>query len=177
MHITALEEYGLRCALQLAALQNGASLSASLVAEREGISVEYASKILHLFRKAQLVSATRGVQGGFRFVRPVDQINVKEIFAAVGTAKKNGEFCTHYKGLHEQCVHLQACSVRPVWEVLVSYFDRVLEKLTLADLVHPENLARKRVELFAQTESAQLKNLFQTSAPAAAPVATAATEH
>src|SRR5205823_5937207 len=75
MHISAVEEYGLRCALQLASQPEGSVLAASQVAEREGISVQYASKILHLFRKAGLVSASRGMQGGFRLVRAADEIS------------------------------------------------------------------------------------------------------
>jgi len=48
MNVTALEEYGLRCAVQLASLPEGTTLSAPEIAEREGLSIEYVSKFMLL---------------------------------------------------------------------------------------------------------------------------------
>jgi Rrf2 family protein len=155
MHISALEEYGLRCALQLASLPEGSVLAASQVAEREGISVQYASKILHLFRKSGLVVASRGMQGGFRLSHRPGEISLKSVFS-VFREEKDG-FCTQYKGLQNECVHLKECSVRPVWHVLASYFDSVLENLTLADLHRNEIDARLRIEEFAKSEADRIR--------------------
>lgn len=156
MHISAVEEYGLRCALQLASLEEGTLIAASQVAEREGISVQYASKIMHLFRKAGLVQASRGMQGGFRLAAPANSITVKSVFGAVREEKAG--FCNQYKGLQQECVHLKDCSVRPVWEILSSYFDSVLEQLTLADLARTEVETRKRVDAFARSEAEKIRN-------------------
>lgn len=160
MHISAVEEYGLRCALQLAALAEGEVLAASQIAEREGISVQYASKIMHIFRKAGLVQAVRGMQGGFRLGKlPID-IPIRDVFSALRETKNSITFCHQYTGNKDECVHLQACSVRPVWQILASYFDSVLEKISLADLVRNETDARKRVELFAKGEAERIQLKF-----------------
>jgi Rrf2 family protein len=156
MHISAVEEYGIRCALQLATLENGAVLAASQIAEREGISVQYASKIMHLFRKAGLVSASRGMQGGFRLVRAPDAISLKAVFNSLREEKTVG-FCRQYTGLQTECVHLKDCSVRPVWHVLASYFEAVLEQVSLADLVRSESDAQQRVQEFARLEAERVK--------------------
>jgi Rrf2 family protein len=158
MHISAVEEYGLRCALQLASLPEGSVLAASQVAEREGISVQYASKIFHLFRKAGLVSASRGMQGGFRLVRSPDLITLKSVFSAFREDKTG--FCSHYSGQQEECVHLKECSVRPVFHVLAGYFDSVLEHLTLEDLVRTEAETKARVSRFAATEAERVRKRF-----------------
>ncbi|MGZ3695816.1 MAG: Rrf2 family transcriptional regulator [Bdellovibrionota bacterium] len=154
MHISAVEEYGLRCALQLASLEEGGQLAAYQIAEREGISVQYASKIMHIFRRAGLVSASRGMQGGFRLVKAPSEISVKLVFSAL--REERNDFCGQHKGLQDECVHLKACSVRPVWEVLFSYFDTVLEKLTLADLKRTESESRSRVDEFARLEAERI---------------------
>jgi Rrf2 family protein len=159
MHISAVEEYGLRCALQLASLPGGSVLAASQIAEREGISVQYASKIMHLFRKSGLVLAERGKQGGFRLATDAKQMSLKSVFAALREEEKT-EFCGQYKGQQLECVHLKECSVRPVWDVLSSFFDTVLDQVTLADLTHPESEARKRVEIFAKSEATKLRERF-----------------
>ncbi len=162
MHISAVEEYGLRCALQLASLPQGAVLAASQIAEREGISVQYASKIMHLFRKSGVVQAERGKQGGFRLAQPAEQMPLRLVIAALKEEEEKAEFCGQFKGQHSECVHLKQCSVRPVWDVLSSFFDTVLEQVTLADLAKPENEARKRVEVFARAEAERIKNRFMT---------------
>lgn len=164
MHISAIEEYGLRCALQLASLEDSAVLAASQIAEREGISVQYASKIMHLFRKAGLVKAVRGMQGGFRLAAPAGEIKLKTVFSALRDEEEKGGFCSHYKGQQEHCVHLNDCSVRPVWAVLTSYFDSVLEQLTLGDLARTETEARQRVEAFAKLEAERVKLRFVPAA-------------
>jgi Rrf2 family protein len=161
MHISAVEEYGLRCALQLASLPEGSVLAASQVAEREGISVQYASKILHLFRKAGLVNASRGMQGGFRLVRPAGEISLKAVFAAF--REDQGGHCAQYAGQQSECVHLKECSVRPVFHVLAGYFDSVLEHLTLGDLARTESEARERIQRFAGLEAERIRNRILTS--------------
>ena len=158
MHISALEEYGLRCALQLASLPEGALLAASQVADREGISVQYASKILHLFRKSGLVKASRGIQGGFRLVKDPRQISLKEVFAAFRDS--DSVFCGRYAGQQVECVHLKGCSVRPVFDVLTGYFDSVLEQLTLEDLRRTEDEAKARIERFASFEAEKIRTRF-----------------
>jgi Rrf2 family protein len=162
MHISALEEYGLRCALQLASLAPGSVLAASQVAEREGISVQYASKILHLFRKAGLVLASRGMQGGFRLARAPEEIALKAVFGSLRADEKE-TFCSQYAGQHAECVHLRECSVRPVFHVLTGYFDSVLAYLTLADLARTEAEAQERIDRFARAEAERVRNRFAPS--------------
>lgn len=165
MHISAVEEYGLRCALQLASLSEGSLLSASHVAEREGISVQYASKLLHLMRKAGLISATRGMQGGFRLVQKPEQISLRTVFAAFREVKAS--HCTQFKGQQQECVHLQGCSVRPVFDVLSYYFDSVLDHLTLSDLLRTEAETKRRVEDFASIQAERLRARFHAASQSA----------
>lgn len=138
MRISATEEYGLRCILQLARLGAGDHLSASQIAEREGISVEYASKMMHLFRKAGLVVAERGLHGGFRLARAPGAANLLDVFEALGKEKRPAAICEKFVGDRDECVHMHDCSVRPVWQLLLIVFDKVLGELTLADLVKDE---------------------------------------
>ncbi len=163
MHISALEEYGLRCAIHLAALDQDNTLAASQIAEREGLSVQYASKIMHLYRKAGLVQAVRGMQGGFRLTRPAAEVPLKEILAALKSGRGSKSFCEQHSGQQNECVRFYNCSVRPVWEVLTGYFDAVLEKISLADLVRTEAEAKKRMEIFARTEAERIQRQFKQS--------------
>lgn len=165
MHISAMEEYGLRCALQLARQsapqeEMGVPLPASKIAEREGISLEYVSKLMHLFRKTGMVEAVRGVSGGFILAKQPSEITLKEVLESVRGKKESGDFCSQYSGQQNSCVHLSDCSVRPVWMTLTGYFDDLLKQLTLADLLNKENKLQNQVTRLAEAKTKQIKEVF-----------------
>jgi len=65
MKISAQEEYGLRCLLQLARAEvMGESLTLGQLAQLEGISTANAGKLMWILSKAALVQSTRGIKGG-----------------------------------------------------------------------------------------------------------------
>lgn len=178
MNISALEEFGLRCAVLLAEQHPAGPISASRLAEREGLSVEYVSKLMHLFRKAGLVHANRGIQGGFQLARMPGEITILEVLDALKSKEKKSDqlshLCARYKGQHAQCVRFGDCSVRPVWETLLSYFSDVLRALSLQDLVDKERQARKRIEILASSRADAIKQSLQRLKTD--PVATPATK-
>lgn len=167
MHISPLEEYALRCAVQLVRMSgDGAAspISASRIAEKEGISVEYVSKIMHLFKKAELVETVRGTKGGFRLARDPKAIPLTDVFNALEIRKRldaqsSDEFCGQFAGQGASCAHLTECSVRPVWFVLSRYFDELLGALTVADLIRPESAIEAHILALAQKKSKTLSHL------------------
>ena len=60
MKMTSQEEYGLRCLLRLGREGPGASLTISELSRQEGISSPNVAKMMHILRKAGLVTSTRG---------------------------------------------------------------------------------------------------------------------
>ena len=80
MKISAQEEYGLRCLLQLARAEAvGESLTLAQIAEREGISVANAGKLMWILNKAGLVQSQRGTKGGYHLARPASEIHLNEV--------------------------------------------------------------------------------------------------
>ena len=140
MQVSALEEYGLRCALQLAKSFSKGPIPASHIAEKEYLSIEYASKIMYYFRRAGIVQSERGTQGGFYLTKNPSQISLQEIIFSLKPKKETEEtdFCQKYTGKHETCAHNTECSLRPVWQLISSYSERVLSSLTLNDLINNE---------------------------------------
>ncbi len=76
MHILAIEEYGLRCLLQVAFHPGPGPMTAPEIARAEGLGPEYVAKIMRTLRMRGLVVSTRGAAGGYRLARPADQIGV-----------------------------------------------------------------------------------------------------
>ncbi|HTL11893.1 MAG TPA: Rrf2 family transcriptional regulator [Bdellovibrionota bacterium] len=159
MHVSSLQEYGLRCALQLARRYGAGQVPASWIAQEEGVSTEYVSKVMFLFRKAGLIQASRGSQGGFGLSREPGQITLKQVMDAVGSdsGRAEEEFCQHFKGKQDACVHFGGCSVRPVWTMISGYFDAVMRELTLQDLLAREQDVAERVGRTAERKSRELR--------------------
>lgn len=135
MRISALEEYGLRCLLALAKEGMEGQLSINDIAEQEALSVPYASKLLSLLRKAELVSSVRGRKGGFCIARPADEITLYEVMTALGGPLIDPEHCSRYSGQLEICVHSESCTVHHVLGSLAGYIASYLKSTTLRDVL------------------------------------------
>jgi Rrf2 family protein len=134
--ITAQEEYGLRCLLELARHEGPDPLTVSVVAEHEGLSVPYVGKLMATLRQGGLVESVRGRSGGFVLTRPADQIAVGDALNALGGQFFEPHFCSTHHGASEECVHLHGCSIQTLWGVLGRIIDQVLTNTTIADLVN-----------------------------------------
>lgn len=139
MKISAVEEYGLRCLLQLARNEGKPKLmSAEEIALQEGLSVAYVEKILSQLRKANLIKSVRGMYGGYQLSRPSEQIRVGDLVRGVD-GDFFSELCTNFSGNQNACIHMNACSVRPVWLMIARHVYRILDNLTLFDLLKEES--------------------------------------
>jgi Rrf2 family protein len=134
MRITAIEEYGLRCLLALARRGPGEQLSITEIAEMEGLSVPYTSKLLSIMRKSGLVTAERGRTGGFTIARPIDQISLYEVLTALGGPLIDPRHCQKHSGQLDECIHLDNCSVHDVLGGLAGYVKEFLQDTSLKDL-------------------------------------------
>jgi Rrf2 family protein len=144
MKISAIEEYGLRCLLQLARAADGDLLSAEALAEKEGLSVAYIEKILSQLRKAGLVKSVRGMYGGYQLARAPEHIRIGELVRSVD-GDFFSELCQHFSGNQDHCQHMNSCSIRPVWLMVARHIYRILDTLTLADLLREESTIESRL--------------------------------
>ncbi len=145
MRITAQEEYGLRCLLQLAYLPQGKSVTVKEVAAKEGLSTAYVEKLLRLLGRAGLVHSVRGMRGGYVMNRAPAQITLGETIRALGTIQTTGHICSAFTGSKDICVHFNGCSIRSIWSGLTSYIQRYLDDTTLADLLEDEYVLSTRL--------------------------------
>ncbi len=138
MKISAQEEYGLRCLVQLATLPPGTGLTLPQIAEREGISTANAGKLMWLLNKAGFVQSTRGTKGGYMLARPADEIRLSEIIRVLDQDVLS-KHCESYTGVLESCVHSGDCGIRPVIVGLHEIVENALSRITLAQLVGSES--------------------------------------
>ncbi len=138
MKISAQEEYGLRCLLQLARAElQGDSLTLSQIARREGISGANAGKLLWILTKAGLVQSQRGIKGGYRLAKPASEIRLNQVIRVLDGERVDSH-CKSYTGVLEACVHTGDCGIRPVIVELHQMVDNALSEITLSQLLGSE---------------------------------------
>ena len=138
MKMSAREEYGLRCLLQIGRRGEGGSLTIPELSRAEGISEANAAKMMRILRKGGFVASTRGQTGGYSLARPAENIIVGHVLAVLGGRIFDSDFCGTHAGLERLCTHMGDCSIRSVWQTLQRAVDQVLSALTLKDLLRSE---------------------------------------
>ena len=146
MQLLAQEEYGLRCLLELA--RHGVDArTIHEIAAAEGLSPDYAAKLLRELRKGGLVASTRGAAGGYRLAREADAITAWDAIAVLGGALFPEGFCECHPGRAERCVRSKDCALRAIWRAADDAVRAVLSRVTLADMVASEASMSARLRL------------------------------
>jgi Rrf2 family protein len=90
-------EWALHCAVVLAGLPAGKTLSTKALAEFHGVPKEYLSKALQSLATAGLITGTLGPKGGYLLAKPPSKVSFLDIVEAV--EGKDGNFkCTEIRG-------------------------------------------------------------------------------
>jgi Rrf2 family protein len=137
MRLTAQEEYGLRCLLQIAR-QPGGYMTIPEISARESLTAAYVGKLMRVLRKANLVESIRGQKGGYRLSKPPEQIDMATALDALGGRLFGRQFCSRFSGNGKVCRHDGDCSIRPFWSALDSVVQRALGRTTLRHLLGTE---------------------------------------
>ena len=136
MKLSAQEEYGLRCLLQVARRFPGGSATIPEIADAEGLSPHNTARYLGTLRRNGLVDSERGQRGGYSLARPPSQIAVAEAVAALGGPLYDPTFCDHFTGAEETCSHTSVdCAIRSLWIRVQEAVDGVLSRTSLQDLL------------------------------------------
>jgi Rrf2 family protein len=139
VQLLASEEYGLRCLLRVARGGAAGPVSIAEVARAEGLSPEYAAKLLRRLRLAGILESVRGAEGGYRLRRPAAEISVWSALEALGGSFFAEDFCSCHPGRLRRCARSGDCSLRPLWRALQRALRETLEAVSLRDLQRDES--------------------------------------
>jgi Rrf2 family protein len=156
MKLTAPEEYGLRCILQIARHGPSGAVTIAELAQGEALTPAYVAKLLRILRKANLVESIRGQKGGYQLARSADQISVSDVLIALGGHLYSDDFCHQHSGNDRRCVHLGNCSIRPVLSGVEKLLHDVLAQCKLSDLACSEQAMVRWVEGHVERPEAEL---------------------
>jgi Rrf2 family protein len=139
MKLSALEEYGLRCLVQVARHPRGEPCRVQDISSAEGLSPEYTAKLMRVLRQGELVVSVRGACGGYLLARPPAEISAWEALVVLDGPLFTDEFCVSHSGNRQDCVHQSGCGVRAMWRELGDLIEVVLKNISLADLARGEH--------------------------------------
>jgi Rrf2 family protein len=145
MRLSAQEEYGLRCLLQVALSATDQPVPITEVAAKEGLSPEYTAKLLRVLRQGGLLDSVRGASGGYHLARPAAQITVFQAIEVLDGNLFDDGFCGTHTGKGSLCVHTTACSIRSLWGWIGGALEQVLDRITLEDLARGELVTSARL--------------------------------
>ncbi|TVR87378.1 MAG: Rrf2 family transcriptional regulator [Saprospirales bacterium] len=157
MKINASDEYGIRILMRIASSNNEDGLSISQLSESEGLSNSYVAKITRALRKDGLINSSRGFKGGYSLARPADKITINDAIRALGGVLYHSSFCSNHAGNQQFCANSTDCTLRSLWRVVQASLDKILDQITLSDLLNTESEADNRFreiyeELFSHSK-------------------------
>jgi Rrf2 family protein len=130
VRITARVDYAVRAALELAAAAPGA-LTSERIATAQGIPPRFLQAILGDLQHARLVISQRGRDGGYRLALPASEISIARVM------RVEQGFLAEVHGQRPEEVEYPgaASTLTDVWIAARAAYRRVLEVVTLADVV------------------------------------------
>lgn len=130
LRISKLTDYGTVVLAHLAG-EPGSVCSAADVAEATGIGLPTVSKLLKSLARAELVTSTRGANGGYRLARDPQRISAADVIDAL----EGPVSITECSASDSQCDYETVCNVGGAWQRVNVAIRRALEDVTLVDLL------------------------------------------
>lgn len=131
MRISAKVDYAVRAMCELAAHRADVPLKAEQIASAQEIPLSFLENILVDLRRAGFVRSLRGQVGGYRMAKPASEITIADIIRAV-----EGPLAD-VRGMRPESLTFNgsATSLRDVWLATRVSLRRVLERVSVADVV------------------------------------------
>ncbi len=101
------------------------------IAAVTGIPEPTVAKVLKMLASARLAASSRGARGGYRLARPLPEISVADVIAAI-----DGPIALTacVDGIGSSCEVSGICAVRGRWEVVNDAIRATLSAISLAEL-------------------------------------------
>jgi Rrf2 family protein len=130
MQILSQTEGGIRAVLYLTLSGEDRWVPGEEICRTQDIAPSFLAKITRPLVKRGILSAVRGVGGGFRLGRPADTISLLEVVETLQGPLRFNE-CLMGPG---SCERDDLCPVHPVWKQIKDGTERILAMWTFSDL-------------------------------------------
>jgi Rrf2 family cysteine metabolism transcriptional repressor len=139
MKLSTRTRYAVRAIIELAQNDSKKPLQLKIIAQRQEISVKYLEQLMAVLRSAGFVRSIRGSKGGYVLAKAPNQIKLNEVLHRLEGTVTTVE-CVENK---DSCSRSADCVARYLWMQVDQAIDKVLEAITLQDLVDKSNDEKK----------------------------------
>jgi len=128
--------YGLRALVDLALNSEPDAVSISSIALRQGISERYLEQLMAKLKKAGIVAAIRGAQGGYILSRDPHEITIGDVLRAL-EGNLNAVDCPAIldAGI---CRGSEHCAAKMVWKKINDVINQTVNGIRLSDLIEEQ---------------------------------------
>lgn len=130
MKVSKKAYYGLRAIVALAHAKK--ALSIHSLAEGERLPEDYLEKIFQTLRRAAIVEAKKGAEGGYTLARPAKEISAWDVLRELDGPPKT--FSASQKG-SLPCLQVSHCQTNQVWRALEEEIEKTLSKISIEKLI------------------------------------------
>jgi Rrf2 family cysteine metabolism transcriptional repressor len=131
MKLSTKSRYGVRAMIDIALHGETGESQLKDISRRQAISAKYLDHILSALRKSGLIRSTRSRTTGYTLARPAQQITLREIIQILEGSLALVECVDN----PQCCKQLPVCFSRDVWGKLKTEMEKVLDSITLQDLI------------------------------------------
>jgi len=131
MKLSTRGRYATRALLDLAIHQGEAPIPLKDIAQRQQISIQYLEHLITPLIAGGIVRSTRGTRGGVWLTKAPEEIGLNEVIQLVEGSLAPVE-CVNNPDICDRSAY---CVTRDVWDEMKRAMNRVVESITLQDLV------------------------------------------
>lgn len=132
MKFSTRSKYGLNAMVELALRHGGAPASIKDISESQQIPEAYLEQLFMPLKKAGLVSASRGAQGGYTLAGEPKDISVGQIIRTLDGPMAPTDCLDEGGG---RCERGNECPGRIIWEKVYKSLNDVIDSLSLQDIL------------------------------------------
>ncbi len=139
MKLSTRTRYAVRAIIELAQNDSNRPLQLKIIAQRQNISVKYLEQLMAILRSAGFVRSIRGSKGGYLLAKAPNQIKLNEVLHRLEGTVTTVE-CVENE---DYCLRSADCAARYLWMQVEQAIEKVLEAVTLQDLIDKANDEKK----------------------------------
>lgn len=136
MKLSTRGKYGLYAMVYLAQKKNDGPQPLREIA-RSGLPEQYLEQLLGSLKKAGLVTAVRGAQGGYQLAKAPSEITVGHIIDAMEGPLNLSECASEGDHL---CPRSEGCPTKRVWEYLTDRINQLLYSISLEKMLESKEI-------------------------------------
>jgi Rrf2 family protein len=133
MKVSTKSTYAIRALMHLARYSADKPTTMASIADKQNIPLPYLAQIFSKLRRAGLVEAVHGPQGGYKLSKNPDDITLAHIISAL-EGPMEPVLCSIPENKSAQCREIEGCISRMICNEIETELTRVLSRNTLGAL-------------------------------------------